>query len=401
MMLVSLAGCARTSPPIVTTPPADARFPVFKNDEDHGRQLWGYIDGSGKLVIPYQFGEAHRFEEGFAVVWNQEAYCFIDKTGRPAFQLPGPCAFAFDFCEGLAAINLGGHFEVDYVEGGTWTYIDRAGKPIDGLSIPGKGDPAVQSFLQGLAAVRLPDKWGFIDRLGHVKIKPAFDETLGFSDGRAAVRIGRKWGFIDTSGKLVIPVNYDEVHPFTNGMAAIRADTEYAYIDTAGRTRIVLDGESDWWSQFSEGLAAVQLYPRGPVPAGTRCRICNELLTGKNFREPCPGCSIEIGDLHAGYIDASGAVKIPPGFEECRFFREGLAAAAIKDAKGRRLWGFIGRSGKWVIQPQFLRVFNAFQDGLCSVALDRGQSAKEIEEKDLLWDAYVDRTGKIIWESPH
>lgn len=35
-------------------------------------------------------------------------------------------------------------------------------------------------------------------------IEPKYDLTSHFSDGLAAVKIGDKWGYIDKSGKMVI-----------------------------------------------------------------------------------------------------------------------------------------------------------------------------------------------------
>ena len=37
-------------------------------------------------------------------------------------------------------------------------------------------------------------------------IQPQFDEATDFSEGLAAVKIGGKWGFVDKSGKFVIPL---------------------------------------------------------------------------------------------------------------------------------------------------------------------------------------------------
>ena len=53
-----------------------------------------------------------------------------------------------------------------------------------------------ESFSEGLAAVRIGGKEGFIDKTGHYVINPQFDSANSFSDGLAAVRVGDKWGFI-------------------------------------------------------------------------------------------------------------------------------------------------------------------------------------------------------------
>jgi hypothetical protein len=41
-----------------------------------------------------------------------------------------------------------------------------------------------------------------------------YDWLTGFSEGFAAVKLNNKWGFIDKTGKAVIPCIYDEVKDF-------------------------------------------------------------------------------------------------------------------------------------------------------------------------------------------
>jgi hypothetical protein len=43
---------------------------------------WGYIDHSGKLVIPLQFDDAKRFQGRLAIVSKRGKWVWIDKTGR-------------------------------------------------------------------------------------------------------------------------------------------------------------------------------------------------------------------------------------------------------------------------------------------------------------------------------
>ncbi|HEV2668337.1 MAG TPA: WG repeat-containing protein, partial [Blastocatellia bacterium] len=49
----------------------------------------------------------------------------------------------------------------------------------------------------GLYPVTQNGKWFYINRAGEIAIKPAFDDAHAFSDGLAAVQIGSKWGYID------------------------------------------------------------------------------------------------------------------------------------------------------------------------------------------------------------
>jgi hypothetical protein len=58
-----------------------------------------------------------------------------------------------------------------------------------------------------------------------------------FSEGLAQVRVKNKWGFIDKSGKMVIkPRFYHQVESFSGGLAyVITQDGRHGYIDRTGK----------------------------------------------------------------------------------------------------------------------------------------------------------------------
>ena len=62
-----------------------------------------------------------------------------------------------------------------------------------------------------------------------------------------------------------------------------------------------------------------------------------------------------------GFIDKSGKVVIEPQFDDVGPFSEGFAGVE-KDGK----WGFIDKSGKVVIEPQFDDA-EPFSEGLAKV----------------------------------
>ena len=71
--------------------------PVWDNDN----LKMGYIDKTGKLVIPFKWKYANEFHEGLANVENFDGMnAFIDKKGKEVIPYIWKCAF--DFSEGLA-----------------------------------------------------------------------------------------------------------------------------------------------------------------------------------------------------------------------------------------------------------------------------------------------------------
>lgn len=61
-----------------------------------------------------------------------------------------------------------------------------------------------------------------------------YEEKSAYYEGLAAVRIGDKWGFIDRTGKEVIPLQYDYVLYFENGKASVTLNGKDIFIDATG-----------------------------------------------------------------------------------------------------------------------------------------------------------------------
>lgn len=187
-----------------------------------------------------------------------------------------------------------------------------------------------ESFAEGLAAVRLGGKWGFVDKHGRMVIPPRFNPDqpeyrAGFSGGLAPVNftaggMGAKWGFIDATGAMAIEPQFqadgDNPPQFHEGLALIRVGSKYGYIDNHGD--MVIAPVFDRASAFSDGLAAVN------------------------------------ADGKEGYINARGLWAIPPAFDTARPFSEGLAVVTVggKD-------GLIDATGHMVVAPRYDWLSNA------------------------------------------
>ncbi|BAY99211.1 hypothetical protein NIES37_31900 [Tolypothrix tenuis PCC 7101] len=68
-------------------------------------------------------------------------------------------------------------------------------------------------------------------------LKVQFDWVESFSEGMAAVKMGYKYGYIDTTGKLVVRMEYDKAEPFSEGVALVKIDEKdvySGYIDKTG-----------------------------------------------------------------------------------------------------------------------------------------------------------------------
>jgi WG containing repeat len=212
-----LVGCSQRTPSTSAGSSTDST-PILLPVKVSGK--WGYVNGSGQLVINPQFDYAEEFHEGRALV------CL----GKPCdwYESPGDSL---------------------------WGFIDTSGKVVVTPQYP-----SASAFSEGLASVctgdcsskpTKPHSRGYIDRDGKLVIPMQFGVAGSFSESLAQVCVGTcewvedsgyngKWGFIDHSGRFVINPQYDNVADFKNGYAKVfvgkGTDAKTGYIDKTGKT---------------------------------------------------------------------------------------------------------------------------------------------------------------------
>src|SRR5262245_15130713 len=119
-------------------------------------------------------------------------------------------------------------------------FIDRCGQIAVALQYDGAG-----FYSEGLAAVNIAGRWGYIDRGGEIIAEPTFAGGAGcFAEARACVSLGSKWGYIDRAGDIVIEPQFDNAGPFVNGRARVRDNLQWYYIDSGARRAI--DTTYEW-----------------------------------------------------------------------------------------------------------------------------------------------------------
>ena len=111
----------------------------------------------------------------------------------------------------------------------------------------------IKEFVEGMAAVKLKYKCGFIDKTGAQIIPCKYDYVKSFSGGLAVACIGEdvkvkgneyytltnfsgegKWGYIDLEGKEVILFTYIFAKSFINGKAEVNNGAKMVYINKKG-----------------------------------------------------------------------------------------------------------------------------------------------------------------------
>lgn len=184
--------------------------------------LVGYIDRKGNWAIPPMFKGGWPFINGmaFLVPFSGERH-YIDKSGKAVPESLSPTELIYGaFSEGFAsATNSQSSF-----------YINKSGQPAfnqvnvrpgDGQAHALEGIQAARDFSEGLAAVEIHSKWGYVDKNFNIAVKPQFEQAFEFSQGLARVRLHGKIGYISKDGKFLIPPRYAFGGDFSGGAAMV------------------------------------------------------------------------------------------------------------------------------------------------------------------------------------
>ena len=104
---------------------------------------------------------------------------------------------------------------------GKWTLTTHDGKTVTAQQFDDVG-----IFYEGLAAVKIGDRYGFIDSTGTVvfTLEPEY-YPMHFSDGLAlvvqTVDSTDRWGYINKKGEWVIPPHFSDADHFYGGLAYV------------------------------------------------------------------------------------------------------------------------------------------------------------------------------------
>lgn len=162
----------------------------------------GFMDSMGNIAIPFQYGDAQPFSEGFARVTTFDGKeGFINKAGN--FVPVEGKSITSDFSEGFAAVCSSASGRARY------GFIDTAGREVVPCNYA-----RVKGFSGGVAAVENFDgKWGLVDQTGNEIVPCQYgaisyrvDNTTNVSEGCVSVMMGdgsMRWGVLSISGGTV------------------------------------------------------------------------------------------------------------------------------------------------------------------------------------------------------
>jgi hypothetical protein len=148
------------------------------NHEDYT----GFIDTSGKFIIPPVYDAATPFQEGLSVVVKNDTAYFVNKENENVFNTF--YSEAFPFINGIAPVNIGGQ----------WFLINRQGQKTNGPF------EELSEQSENIYVVKQNNKYGAIDLYGNYIVQPQLDKIGDFKNGGAYYISDGLYGFLRKNG---------------------------------------------------------------------------------------------------------------------------------------------------------------------------------------------------------
>lgn len=210
---------------------------------------YAFLNYSGEMITEPVFIGATDFVNGLAFVVEKDKRGYINKKGEYVLELDER-KFAYPFFEGLSQISDSEKFQ--------FGYIDTNGR----IVIPFEYDEA-QMFSEGLAAVNIDGKFGFINRKNEMLIKPKWEFAMDFQGGVCFVGVPHQgyqplWGLINNAGTLLVNFQYLEVKQFNEGIAVVRDSLGYWFIDNMANR--IIEHPYSYADTFVNGYAWASLH---------------------------------------------------------------------------------------------------------------------------------------------
>jgi len=260
---------------------------------------YGFLDLSGKEIIPFIYDDANSFHEGFASVCKNGKWGYIDKTGNEA---------------------ISPNFDT------------------------------VISFHNGLAKVSANGKWGLIDKAGTIILPIEYDSVMENENGGYTANRDNKAFLLDASGKPLITGDYSYMYPDANGKMyaekIINGSTVGAYFD---ENQSMLTGFKEFSLRYLSDNLYLGIkrgeYPEGVVPPHDYSQKFALLDSGGNnltgFKYSNAGNffnNFQVVNRYyygaAGLVNQYGAEVLPTIFDDILLTDEGYAFITISDEAG-------------------------------------------------------------------
>lgn len=216
---------------------------------------WGLIDQSGTEVIYCVYQELGAINFNKIVVKFHGQYGVINKVGdwvvtpqkdritilnNDLYLKNGSKLTTLKNFDGETIyftsneIDIEDQYLLEHLEGGGLWKIDFNGRIVN-RELPQQKFQEIRASSEGLFAVKINNRFGFVDNQNRLLVANRYENVGDFHDGMAAVKLLGKWGFIDKNEQLVIQPQYIKVGNFSNGVVAVKNSKGMGIINKEGK----------------------------------------------------------------------------------------------------------------------------------------------------------------------
>ncbi|MBK8699987.1 MAG: WG repeat-containing protein [Saprospiraceae bacterium] len=318
--------------------------------------LWGFIDTSGRVLIPPAYDDVRDFKNGFAVANLKGKWGYIDTMGKVIIGFK--YLNAFDFNSGKALVQ---NFDKRFY------YINSTGEKE--FDCPGN---ECSSFVNNFAIFKRNEFYGLLDQRGKISTSAQFTHLKPLSDDRFIAALGDNYGVIDSKGNWLLQPQFQRIYPVSDGLIKVKKSNQYFFLDEKGLVQLI--GPFDGAGEFCGGHTFVK-------------RKNEYFILGKDGKVSYRGKGIisnggegkwieKIGK-NSRFIDFSGASVSSIKFDQAFIFHEGIAGFSQDEN-----WGYLNSDGIVVVPPFLPIIWDC-----------RGARIRFISETGY---GYLDKAGKVV-----
>lgn len=281
-------------------------------------ELYGFIDNSGKVVIPAKYNSLSDFRDGLYVAKIGLELQVIDKKGAVVWTSNGKIFKADQF--GLLTVQVGKHtflakqYSPDTpIEFCKWFDGDQITWPLEGQTVKAisiKRDGTTKAIDDSISAASA--------------IAAESDLPKSASATLVPVQKNNRWQYVDAHSKviMVLPKNITSAFPFNEGVAVVKTSTN--------KEKIILPTMFGIPQSVHEKTGFIDKSGKFIVPP-----IYSN--AGTEFMEDRLWVSLPAGsENEIGYINRKGEVVIPPRFDGAQAFTNGLAVVYFENSAAKR-----------------------------------------------------------------
>lgn len=318
---------------------------------DSKNMLWGYMNESGKIAIPFLFEEAFSFSEDAAVVKKNGAFFYCSKNGALT-PIQAKADQVFDLREGFSIFNN---------ENG-YGFINKNGQIVVDAQYA-----FIDNFDNGIAVFVKDNQAGILDNTGKVLIEARYEEIFRFDQKHYLIQQNGLKGLIDNSGNTVLPPAYSAIDYFSEGLAPVMKSGKWGFADTRGEEIISCDF-AEYENGFQDGKINVRMGDQWKIKHG------NDTIELPQYDEVLPYYGYTAAfrkDNLWGFLNIQGEESIEPKYSELIYNKGSLVFGKCPQADGSNKFALVNAYGKEIVEPKYLEVVR-FTEGLAAVKSDKG-----------------------------